>query len=143
MPTVLGIPTYPLSKDNDPQKGDKLVTMGEYVGESASPMGKNHNFIEVESGNHVILSGGALNWRAENGSLLEGEVFDIIYEGKQELTKGKWAGKNAHTFEVAKYGPEELPPNFKPRAAAKQLDVVAAVAVGATAQSSEALDDLE
>jgi len=93
MPQELGLPRY-LSKDAE--AGEVIVTGGEYCGYTISPKFKNkqHSFYEI-GGDHVILSGGQLNWREEQGDLEKGKVYDVTFDGKRELEKGKFAGTEA------------------------------------------------
>lgn len=143
MPKKLGIPVYYDFKKLE--KGVRLVTHGEYVGETKSTMGTNYNFIEIDGEQrHVVLSGGSLKWRIQQGHFKEGNVVDIDFGGVSAIGKGKWAGKPVNNFEVAIYSPEEVEallqngaqkivamPKVEPLVEQKQTDV------------KEALDDLE
>ena len=152
MPRKLGVPTFPLGKNGWAEEGRKIVHMGEYVGESEGKMGVNFNFMELEKNpdspnddpSHVVLSGGALRWRAEQGHLIKGHVYDITYKGKTEVQKGQWAGKEAHDFELAAYEPHELPESFRmSKGFEAQAQASAAAAAGPTATASESMDDLQ
>lgn len=143
MPIERGLPKYPLQ---DAAKGDTIVTMGEYLGETQGKMGPNHNFMQLEDGQHVILSGGALNWRAENGQLVEGTVWDIEYLGKVKLKKGDWKGKEAHDFKFLEYEPHEIPEQYRSRLKRPEVAATKAEAPAAVAESPapvEAMDELE
>jgi len=106
MPEELGLPRY-LEKDTP--EGTKVVTAGEYSGYTvdAKYNSKQHNFFEI-GGDHVILNGGALNWREEQGQLVRGQVYDITYEGKSAIEKGKWAGNEAKQYKIAVYSKKEV-----------------------------------
>lgn len=110
MPRELGVPQFPIKEAS---KGDQLVAMGEYVGITESKFGNNYNFIQLEDGGHIVLSGGALKWRVESGHMSEGDVFDIFYEGKETMEKGDYKGKDVHTFKILQYGPDEIPKDLR------------------------------
>jgi hypothetical protein len=137
MPKEMRPPRY-LPKDCE--AGTKLVTKGEYIGQTEGRFGPQFSFMELESGDHVILGGGALRWRVEQGHMVEGEVFDIIFDGKQKMLKGDFAGKDVNAFKFLKYEDSELPKEFlEKRAAGGSTPQPAAQPKSAVA---EALDDL-
>ena len=55
--------------------------------------------IELEDGRTVVLNG-AGNLKYKMGFVDLGDYIQISYNGKQEITKGAMAGKQAHNFEV-------------------------------------------
>lgn len=107
MPQELGLPRY--HKYSDTAPGTKLVDMGEYVGTTQGKFGDQYNFIELKTGQQVVLNkSGGLAWRIEQGHIFEGGVFDVTFDGKEKLTKGKFEGKDANRFKIAKYDNSEL-----------------------------------
>ena len=115
MPRELGLPRY---LDENTAPGSKVVESGEYVGYTVSPKFKNrqHRFMQLEDGQEVILSGGQLDWRFDQGHLVEGNVYNVFFEGKKEIEKGKWAGTDAKQYKLELYTKaevEELLKSFK------------------------------
>lgn len=107
MPKEIGLPKY--FKYSELKGGEKLVKMGEFIGSSEGRFGAQHNFVQLEDGQHVVLNkAGGLDWRIEQGHVVEGGVYDVTYAGKDVLTKGKFEGKEAHKFSIAQYDDEEL-----------------------------------
>jgi hypothetical protein len=135
-------------------KGTKLVSKGEYCGTTKSQQFDSnlHQFVEIDdqgrSGVRVPLGGGSLDWRADQGDLKIGEVYDVIWEGKEKLTRGKYAGKETNTYKILRYEEDELPRKFVEKRTAARLQTSPTVA-GAEAHlatvspaQTEALDDL-
>lgn len=139
MPQKLTEPKYFKYSELDPNT--PLVTKGEFVGITQGKFGDQYNFIEVDTGQHVVLNkAGAFEWRVEQGHMKEGEVFDIIFLGKETLGRGPYAGKDVNKFDIAKYGEHELPEKF----AKKSAPTVAGGSVSPKAVGqAEALDDLD
>lgn len=107
MPQEMGLPKY--FKYSELNGGEKLVVMGEFIGSTEGKYGAQHNFIELQTGQHVVLNkAGGLDWRIEKGHIFEGGVYDVTYDGKEKLEKGKFAGKDANKFKIAQYNDEEL-----------------------------------
>lgn len=109
MPQTLGLPTYYNLKET--KAGTQLVGKGEYCGSTISPKYQNlqHNFYEVDGENrHVVLAGGQLDWRAKQGDLKPGGVYDVYFEGKKKLEKGAWAGSEASEFRIDTYSKQEI-----------------------------------
>ena len=139
MPRELGVPKY--WKYSELEVGTKLVDKGEYVGTTQGKFGDQYNFIQIEDHQHVVLNkAGAIAWRIEQGHISEGDVVDITFEGKSEITSGDFVGKEANNFGFAVYDDKELPEEFKKRKGAKAADVPASPAPTAV---SEAMDELE
>lgn len=109
MPIEMGLPKY--FNFAETKVGTQLVHKGEYIGETTSKYGANHNFMELDTNQLVTISGGQINWQVKEGRMKEGEVFDIYYEGKEKMTKGDYAGKDANQFKFCKYKDHELPEN--------------------------------
>lgn len=148
MPTELGLPRYHKYSETEP--GTRLVHMGEFIGSTEGKFGAQHNFIELATGQQVVLNkSGGLDWNIEKGRIKEGGVYDIYFEGKEKLTKGTFAGKDANRFKIAVYSPEELSAAGLKRsgasAGAKPTSAPAA-AVASVPQPtvlSDSLDDLD
>lgn len=107
MPQELGLPVY---LDKEAEAGTVIVKAGEYCGFTVSAKYKNkqHNFFEVGGeGRHVILNGGQLDWREEQGTLEEGKLYDVIFDGMKEIEKGEWKGSDAKQFKLAVYSAKE------------------------------------
>jgi hypothetical protein len=137
------LPRY-LAKDAEP---GRVVTQGEYIGETQGRFGPQHNFVEIGTGQHVVLSGGSLNWRVEQGHIVEGGVYDVDYLGKKTMEKGDFAGKETKDYKFSTYEDSELPEAFlkKRSGAATPAKAAAGSAPSAPAVKSpetEALDDL-
>lgn len=98
------------------------------------------------SGLRVPLGGGSLDWRADQGDLRIGEVYDVIWEGKEKLTKGKFAGKETNTFKILRYEEDELPLKFIERRTRARGMTAPAASLAEThvvsPAQTEALDDL-
>ncbi len=141
MPKEMPLPRY-LDKDAAP--GTKVVTKGEYLGATEGRYGPQHNFMELDTNQHVVLSGGSLNWRVEQGHMVEGEVFDITYEGREVMTKGDFKGKESKNYKFAKYEDDELPEAFlkKRNAGAASAGAASPSAPAPKSAENEALDDL-
>lgn len=144
MPTELGLPKY--HKYSEKKAGEKLVDMGEFIGSTEGKFGAQHNFIEMKTGQQVVLNkAGGLDWQIEKGRIAEGGVYDVIYDGKDVLTKGTFAGKEAHKFKILRYDDAELQAAGVKRAGGTVATAAAVVPrpledAPATAQ---ALDDLD
>lgn len=143
MPQELGLPVFPLSKNSDTKPGDKVVTMGEYIGETESKMGVNYNFLEPKTGRHVVLSGGAIRWRIEQGHIVEGGFYDITWNGKSPVGKGQWAGKEAHDFKFAVYRDDEVPAEYRSSRPVNGASAADEDPTPSEEPVSEAMDDLE
>lgn len=137
MPEELGLPKYWKLSETEP--GTMLVEKGEYLGEIMGKFGAQHRFRQVDDGQEVVVGGGSLNWRVEQGHINKGEVFNIIFEGKEKLEKGPYKGKESNNFKIEKFSGKELEEiGFEPTA------TVAAATEPATASSEgQPLDDLE
>jgi hypothetical protein len=137
MPKEMPLPRY---LDKDAKPNTKVVTKGEYIGESEGRFGRQHNFMELDTNEHVVLSGGSLNWRVDNDHMAVGEVFDVIYTGKEMMTKGDYKGKESKGYKYLKYEDSELPAEFLAKRGKPSPAPVAEP--GAKSAESEALDDL-
>ena len=139
MPIEMTPPKYYNLKET--AAGTVLLALGQYVGPSDGRFGLQHNFIQHADHQHVVLNGGAIDWRVEQGHIREGEYFDITFEGKGVMEKGNFKGKEVNNYKIEKYSDEELKDKgitlkVKPTVAPPE---VAAQPVS----TSEALDDLE
>jgi hypothetical protein len=78
-------------------KGDTIE--GKYLG---SPIGKTYgnpyHKIETTEGVIALPSAGQLNKMIAN--VAEGADIKIVYNGKEKMGSGKFAGKEAHTFKL-------------------------------------------
>jgi len=142
MPIELGVPKY--FKYSELEGGEQLVAKGEFVGVTEGKFGNQYNFREIESGAHVVLNkAGAFEWRIENGHMVEGEVFDIYFEGKELIESGDYAGKEANQFKILKYRDSELPTEFQKSAGPPEGKVNDTPVASASTPENEAMDDLE
>ena len=142
MPTDLGLPKY--FKYSECKPGDKLVDMGEFIGSTEGKFGAQHNFIELKTGQQVVLNkAGSLDWRIEKGQIKEGGVYDIHFAGKKKLEKGTFAGKDANDFKFAVYSPDELAAANIQRTGATTHKTQAAAPTPQPKAMSESLDDLD
>jgi len=81
--------------------GDVLVDGGVYLGSSMNKFKNlNHEFRTKDKG-IVVISSGSLNYIVEN-HLTVNDVVRITYKGTIKLSKGAYAGKPCHQFEVEK-----------------------------------------
>lgn len=111
MPTKMGLPKY--FKYTDCKAGDVLIEKAEFTGTTEGKYGAQFNFIEVDTGQHVVLNkSGQFEWRLEQGHMNVGEVFRITFQGKEKIEKGTYAGKEANKFDIEKYEDSELPKAF-------------------------------
>jgi hypothetical protein len=106
MPQELGLPKYFDLKVTKP--GTQLVFMGEYLGEVMGKFGAQHRFRQLKDNQEVVISGGQIDWRVENGHIRIGDVIDVTFEGKEKLAKGTYAGKETNNYKFAKYSRQEL-----------------------------------
>jgi len=82
------------------KKGDILVNAGIFIKTEDGKFGPQHIFREKVSGKEVCLnSSGHLNYQLEE-HVTPGDLCNVIYDGKVLLTKGTFAGKEAHNFIV-------------------------------------------
>ena len=81
----------------DCEKGQVLVT-GKYIRDIQGKYGVQYEFM-AESGEVVVLNkAGSLDYKME--FINEGDKIQVIYDGTVKLTKGAFAGKDAHQFKV-------------------------------------------
>lgn len=150
MPQELGLPVY-LGKDTE--AGTKVVEAGEYCGHTMSAKYNNrqHNFFEVGGeGRHVILNGGQLDWREDQGTLEVGKLYDVVFDGMKEIEKGQWSGSNAKQYKLAVYSASETKDLLKKSGSELKGGSVKADSPveeepveEKAADASESLDDLE
>lgn len=88
-------------KYSECEKGDVLIEGGRFLGSYEGNYGVCWEFENNEQIT-VLNSAGQLNYVLENHAS-EGDVLDVIYEGKVEVPKGPMKGKMAHQFKVEKY----------------------------------------
>lgn len=142
MPQELGLPKY--FDLNATEPGTQLVFMGKYIGESQGKFGPQHRFCQLEDNQEVVISGGQLNWRVEQGHIALGDVLDIYYEGKEILESGPYKGKETNNYKFAKYSRAELKKAGYEDIFDEGLEVPAAVVNGSSgAPQAQPLDDLE
>lgn len=80
-----------------------VVAEGIYVGPKTNPNfpEKTDFELETEDGATLIVNG-AGNLGSQMKSVSPGDLIQISYLGKNEMKKGKYKGKLAHNFEIAK-----------------------------------------
>lgn len=79
--------------------GQKLVDEGVYKGPIEGKFGIEHKFIQTNGETVILNSSGHLNWLMENKAMV-GSMCNVYYKEKTKLTKGKFAGKDSHNFEL-------------------------------------------
>lgn len=79
--------------------GDVLVEDGVFVGTEQGKYGVIHVFMLNDQSEVVLNSSGQLNYLVDK-YLSEGTRCRVVYGGKNKLTKGAMAGKEAHNFDV-------------------------------------------
>jgi len=76
------------------KKGDIIVNYGEFAGITSNQYGNLYNFIEVEGGEKLTLPKcGKLEHMYKEGTLKEGFRYQVKFNGRDKIQKGKWAGK--------------------------------------------------
>jgi|DEB0MinimDraft_10_1074344.scaffolds.fasta_scaffold06050_2 hypothetical protein len=86
-------------KYNECEKGQLLVE-GKYVGRSPNKFGKENFDFKPDNGPMVSLNhAGHLNYLIET-YVREGDLVQVVYDGKSKLDKGTWKGKEVHQFQV-------------------------------------------
>lgn len=82
------------------KKGELLVE-GKFLGRTPNKFGKeNFDFKPEEGGPTVCLNhAGQLAYLIEN-NVREGDLVQVIYDGKGILEKGAFKGKEVHNFQV-------------------------------------------
>lgn len=108
--SLTGKPTY-YPKLADMTAGEVIFERGKYVDAKPGVKFKNQtNYVfEVsppvvtDKGefSRVAISAGQLTKAMENQDF--GGFYKIVYQGKNVIEKGEWAGSSAHSFEVLKY----------------------------------------
>jgi hypothetical protein len=79
--------------------GEYDIVRGVYI-ETRPSNGKFDGFnhtLDTENGTVVLNGNGQLN--AFFKRIKPGTTVEIKYEGKKEITQGKWKGQHAHSFE--------------------------------------------
>ena len=123
------------------EKGTIMVTKGEYVGTTEGQFGARYRFRELDSQETVVLDGGALKYKVEQGDIHRGGVYRITWEGREKMTKGKFAGKETNAYLVQKFKPAALE-GYDLEATREATPDLDTVAKEANPKSSD-LDDLE
>lgn len=78
---------------------DVLVEGAWYKGTIQSKFGINHLFRHEDSSETVLPSSGHLNYLLKD-KVREGDFVRVVYNGKERLTKGTFAGTESHQFRV-------------------------------------------
>lgn len=99
---LLQAPTYFNLKETN--KGTVLVESGRLVKEDVSKQYGNRQFYFEDSADSKLkcLSGGSLAYIVDLHSLGKQDEVKITYNGTEEITNGKFAGKSSHQFLVEK-----------------------------------------
>lgn len=86
---------------------DGEFVIGKYTGIKTSDYGDNYKIELLETNipkqavnTTLVLNSNGLLDKAMT-EVQEGDIIQVTYRGKQTLTKGKFAGKEAHNVEVA------------------------------------------
>lgn len=78
----------------------QLLVEGKFVGRSPNKFGKENFDIKPEEGPTVSLNhAGHLAYLIEN-HVNEGDLIQVIYDGREKLEKGAYKGKEVHKFIV-------------------------------------------
>lgn len=72
---------------------------GIYAGSYTDQYEKQNFRLTQSDGTTTIINGTAL-LASKFADIAEGTPVKVVYEGKSKLTKGKYAGKEAHAFKV-------------------------------------------
>jgi len=96
-------------KYSECKDGQTLVDKGVYLGQKQGKFGRQNNFL-VGGAKTVLNSAGHLNYKLDE-FVKVGDTVTIIYDGKEKLEKGTFAGKECHQFKVMLH--DEIP-NTKP-----------------------------
>jgi len=141
MPVELGLPKYYDFKTL--KAGTKIVDMGEYIGDVPGKFGIQYKFRQAKDNQDVVVGGGSLKYRVNNGDIYLGGVYDITFEGKEVLAKGNFAGKDVNNFKVAEYKNSELADYERQYTGAVAAKAKAPASVEEALESGQNLDDLE
>ena len=106
MPYELKQPKY--FKPDAAKPGDTVFIAGEYIKEVQGQLGPQFKFRTVEGKIDHVISGGVIKYKVGQGDIHKGGVYDIIYEGKEKIKKGKFKGKDVVNYKVLAYSPEEM-----------------------------------
>ncbi len=77
----------------------KPIATGTYLGTRQGTYGIQHQVRDDKGDVTVLNSSGHLNYLLEN-NISKGDYIQVIYVGTEEMTKGKYKGKEMHQFEV-------------------------------------------
>lgn len=80
-------------------KGTVCVQNGEYLGSREGKFGLTHLWREKD-GSKVGIGGGQLDYLLNQGELSTGYSYRVIFDGKEKLLKGPYAGKDVNKFLV-------------------------------------------
>jgi len=87
----------PIIKLDNYEAGDVIIE-GKYIGVFQGKFGNNCYKIRKANGVVEAIACGSVNFQMENVSL--GSLCRFMYEGKDNITKGKFAGKSFHKVNV-------------------------------------------
>lgn len=78
-----------------------IIAEGLYVGTMPNQFDENKPSykIEQEDGSVIVLNSGG-NLKSRMSSIETGTLVQISYNGMSKMTKGKFAGKDVHQFDV-------------------------------------------
>lgn len=84
-------------KYNELEQGDVLVE-GKFSKSFQGRFGVQYEYLNKCGSVHVLNSSGQLNYLMD--FVEEGDTVKIVYDGTFKLTKGSFAGKDAHQFKL-------------------------------------------
>lgn len=122
--TLLTAPKYFKLKETKP--GTVLVESGRLQKEDVSEKFGNRQFYFYDNADSQLkcLSGGSLNYIVDMHSIDKSKEVKITYAGTQMVENGKFAGNEAHQFEVELLS-EDAQPALTNDVAAPTLDELA------------------
>ena len=96
-------------KYNELEKGDVLVE-GKFSKSFQGRFGVQYEYLNKDGCVHVLNSSGQLNYLMD--FVEEGDTVKIVYDGTFKLTKGSFAGKEAHQFKLFRDDSDEEQAEF-------------------------------
>lgn len=110
-------------KYKDCKPGQVLVENGIFVATEDGKFGPNHIFREIPSQEIKVLnSSGHLNYQLDK-RVSTGSLCRVIYEGVETLSKGTFAGKPCHQFDVQVDHDAAVAPEHKVAAPSSGTDI--------------------
>jgi len=86
-------------------KAGDIAAEGIYAGSQPNTFNKDksdYRIEDIKDSSKVTIVNGAGNLGFQMSKVNPGDIVQILYNGKQKLTKGTFAGKETHSFTVSK-----------------------------------------